>query len=172
MPSQRVSLQGKVKWFRPDKVNPWNKFEHVLYLTDKSLETFRELQTSTDRIGGVKNALKKDDDGYHVRIARPSSREVKGKVVGMSPPMVFDKDGTTPLKGVFVGNGSDVTTVVEVYQYGVPGSDGKKGRAMRWEATRVDNLIPYTEPGAELLADELKQSQDTNATPAASTGYF
>jgi hypothetical protein len=138
-----VFLSGKTKWFRPHMPNQWHKYEHQLYLSGEELEKFRKLQESTANTQGVKNQLKKDEDGYYVRLTRPASKEIKGKVVGFNPPLVYMADGVTPLVGVMVGNDSDVTTKLEKYRYPIPAQSGKYGIALRWLSTRVDNLVPF-----------------------------
>lgn len=141
-------FKGKCKWFRPNKLSDYNKWEHVLYLDEESLNVFKELKEGTDKIEGLRNKLQYDEDGYHVRISRPSNKNIKGKIVGFSPPIVLDREGI-PLRSMNVGNGSDVTTKVEVYNYPIPKGmqQGNKtlGTAMRWESTRIDNLIPFAE---------------------------
>lgn len=137
-------LHGKVKWFRPEKSDEWGKYSHILYPDEESIALLRSLQEDKDNVKGVKNVLKKDDDGYFIRIARKAQIEVKGKIVGMGPPMVLDKDGTTPIRNILVANGSDVTTKIEVYTYKIPGGDKTaRGTAIRWESSRIDELIPY-----------------------------
>lgn len=146
MPKEIVFLKGKCKWFRPNQPNQWNKWEHVLYPSTESLDVIRKLQENTEALEGIKNRLMKDDDGYYIRIGRKTKIEPRqGVPIPLFPPEIFDKDGKTHLKDVFVGNGSDITTKVDVYTYKVPTS-GKRGRALRWESTRVDNLIPYESP--------------------------
>lgn len=133
-----VYLKGKVKWFRHDQPNQWFKWAHVLYPDALSLEKLRDLQAE-----GVKNVIKKDEDGYFVQISRPTSITVRGQLVGMAPPQVTMEDGIRLLpEGKRVGNGSDVMTTVEVYEHRIPSSD-KKAKAMRWKATRIDNLVAY-----------------------------
>lgn len=141
MATDIVYLQGKVKWFRANQPDEWNKYKHVLYPNPESLEKIRDLQTSTSGVTGIKNILKKDEDGYCISISRPASKTIKGKVVGFAPPEVLEADGKTPLRNVLVGNGSDVTTKVEVYTHGTPG--GGRAKAMRWASSRIDNLVPY-----------------------------
>jgi hypothetical protein len=159
--SEFLFLQGKTKWFRPERVNEWGKWSHVIYPTQEGIDKIRELQAE-----GVKNVLKKDEDGYFVTIGRNSEirRKTDGagvKVVGMQPPEIVDKDGK-PLKGVAVGNGSDITTKVEVYQHSTPG--GGKAKAMRWVATRVDNLIPY-EPEKDKTWEEQLGTKNLDKQP-------
>ena len=132
-----VYLKGKVKNCRPHFVNKWNKYAAILYPCAESLEQIRDLQAE-----GIKNQLKKDEDGYYLWINRPASKEYQGRVKGFAPPEVLEADGKTPLRDVNIGNGSDVTMVMEVYGYNDP-SSGKKGKAMRWTAVKVDNLVPW-----------------------------
>lgn len=146
-----VNFQGKARWFKPQQPNQWNKWSHDLILTPESLETFRELQISqkdVDKltgkevtISGILNKLKKDEDGYYTTFSRPASKEYKGKIRGFEPPIVLQADGKTPLIGVLVGNGSDITTTCECYTYPAPG--GGYGRALRWYSSRIDNLVPF-----------------------------
>jgi hypothetical protein len=137
-------LQGKTKWFRPDTPNQWGKWEHVLYPDAKSLDIIRKLQEPTEALEGIKNILKKDDDGYFIRIGRKTKIEPRnGVAIPLRPPEVYDKDGKTPLRDVYVGNGSDITTKINVYTHNLPTNPKKRGRAVRWESTRIDNLIPY-----------------------------
>lgn len=162
MAAVEYALSGKVKWFRPKNPNEWGKWSHVLYPTKESLEIIRALQSTDSRgVRGIMNQLKMDDEGYYITIGRPLEINVRGKKMGMQPPKVFDgskasSDGSCPLlpDDVAVGNGSDVTTKIEVYEHKIPSGKGK-GKAMRWVSTRVDNLIPF-ERRDDLLPDEQK----------------
>lgn len=128
-------LSGRVDWYRPDVANKWNKWSHQLHPDAPSMEILRDLQAD-----GLKNMIKKDDDGYYLNVSRPVNKQTAtGKVIVFQPPETFDKDGV-PYKGA-VGNGSDVTTKIEVYTYSPPG--GAPSKAMRWVSTRIDNLIPF-----------------------------
>lgn len=139
MASKWIFLQGKAKWCRPHMVNQWGDYTMQLYLTPESLDTVRELQGK-----GLKNLIKKDEDGWNIRLKRPSQRTFGTQVRGFAPPDVFEGDGKTPLRGINIGNGSDVTCKVEVYQYTVPGSTPpQKAAAMRWAAIAVNNLVPF-----------------------------
>jgi len=138
-----VYLQGKTKWFRHSAPNQWGNWSHELYLDTPSLEKFRSLQESTEGVSGIKNQLRKDDDGYFVTLRRPAEKQLRtGQKRGFAPPEVFMADGVTPLRGVLVGNGSDVTTKIEVYQHFVPGGSGK-AKAIRWLSSKIDNLVPF-----------------------------
>lgn len=140
-----IFLRGKAKWFRPNSLNKFGKWSHQIYLDPASLDLVRELQTQ-----GVKNVISKDEDGYYINVGRQPEikvyTDVGPKIIAMEPPKVLD--GTKPTSSgdyePFVGNvgdGSDIVTKVAVYQHKTPG--GGKAKAMRWESTRIDNLVPW-----------------------------
>ena len=136
-------LTGKAKWYRSHaadmKFGDVPKWKHVLYLDQASVEKFRELQ-----LEGVKNHLKKDDDGYFVTIGRPTYiKRQDGSKITLDPPSTFDYAGM-PMHNTMVGNGSDVTTKIEVYSHKVPGTQ-KRAKAIRWLSTKVHNLVPFSE---------------------------
>lgn len=151
--TKQYYLSGKTKWFRHTAPDEWGKWQHVLYPNPASLEIIRELQAGSENVQGIKNQLKKDDDGYFLRIGRKTEEKFKGQLVGLAPPIVVDGSkplpdggGYAPITGP-IGNGSDVTTKVEVYKHKIPGSQGKYGTAMRWVSSRIDNLVPYEGKG-------------------------
>lgn len=80
MATEYVFLQGKVKWVRAHQPNEWQKWAMVLYPNAESLEKIRELQAE-----GLKNVIKKDEDGYHVSFSRPTSVLIRGKISGTTP---------------------------------------------------------------------------------------
>lgn len=130
-----VFLQGKAKFARLHLPDQWGNYKITLYLSNASYEKFKEL--------GVKNVVKKDEDGYFITLRRPLQKMMKGKVVGLAPPSTVDKTGI-PLRDVMIGNGSDVTVKLAYYSYNTP--QGEKGHAIRLEGVRVDNLVPYNPP--------------------------
>lgn len=87
----------------------------------------------------IRNHVRKDEDGTFMKISRP---QVKKRNVGadmvFEAPLVVDKDGKVITD--LIGNGSNVTVQVEVYDYA---HKGKPGRAIRLESVRVNELIPY-----------------------------
>lgn len=135
-----VFLEGKTMWFRHQAPNPWGKWAHVLYPVPASLEIIRDLQTSTEGVSGIKNELKKDDDGYFMTFSRPVDITRKdGTKVGLSPPLILDKDNQ-PYIGA-VGNGSKVITKLKVRIH--PTQSKGKARAVRWEGSRIEELVPF-----------------------------
>lgn len=135
--AESLILKGKCKWanrlFIPDI--EYKKWSLVLYPDTDSLEKIRDLQAE-----GMKNVLKKDEDGYHVAFSRPTEKVIRGKVVAFDPPTIVDFQ-EQPFAGP-IGNGSDVTVKLEVYQHSVPGTQ-KKAKAARVMSVRVDNLVPF-----------------------------
>jgi hypothetical protein len=133
--SEYIFIQGKIAWFRPKVPNKWNKWSVQIHPNDVGLEKIRDLQAQ-----GLKNQLKKDDDGYFLNVSRPVTKETAaGRILSFKPVEVFDADGK-PFDSP-VGNGTDATLKVEVYTHDTPG--GGKAKAMRWESARIDNLVPF-----------------------------
>lgn len=151
-----IFVQGKVSWFKAQTTNKWNKYSTQIHPTPKDLEVIRDLQAE-----GLKNVIKKDEDGYFVNFTRPVSKEFRsGKIITFAPPVVTDKDGVV-YDGP-VGNGSDATLTIEVYEFEPPG--GGKAKAARWVAARIDNLVPY-EPNRDMNSYEKEATQGLQAQP-------
>lgn len=159
MTTRYINLRGKTKWFRPDRLSQYNKWEHQLYPIPEDVDKILELKAQ-----GLKNNLRKDDEGYNINIGRPPELKVNGAVKALQPPVVtITKDGIElPYTGL-VGNGSDITTTVEVYNHRVPGSPGKKAVAWRWLSTRIDNLVPFQ--SEEMRPEEQKAVEHHSKTP-------
>ena len=133
--TEYVYIQGKVSWVKNKTTNKWNKYSVQIHPNPEGLEIVRDLQAA-----GLKNNLKKDDDGYFVNFTRPASKEFKsGKIQTYAPPELFDAEGKRYEGGV--GNGSDATLKIEVYEHDTPG--GGKAKAARWVSARIDHQIPW-----------------------------
>lgn len=127
MASKYYYLSGKAKWarlFTPD--DKYKNYKIDLALDDKSKEVFVD--------SGMTMQAKTQDDGIYVTFRRPEAKLIKNEMVKFDPPLVTDGDGNKV--EALVGNGSDVTIKVVVY-------DTVKGKGHRLEAVRVDKLIPY-----------------------------
>lgn len=135
MATEFIQVAGKLSWVKAQAPNQWGKWTVQLHPTPESLEKIRDLQAE-----GLKNIIKKDDDGYYVNFSRPTSVTIQGKVRGLEPPRILDKDGT-PSPHMNIGNGSDGVVQLEVYSHKTPG--GGTAKAARWDSVRVDNLIPF-----------------------------
>lgn len=162
--SQDIFIQGKGKWIRHDK--PDAKFSparwsHVQYPNAAGLEIIREMQAK-----GLKNQLKKDDDGYYIKWSRKTF--IKGRFgdVPLEPPKLFIKDengNPIPYNGGPLGNGTDLTTKLKFRTYKTP--SGGNGAAARWESSMIDNLVPY-EGGRDFTDDEAKSFKGLDEQPA------
>lgn len=140
--------KGKVKWCKPHAPDPWGNWKTDFYPIPEDLEKIKALKKTSDAgVNGIKNVIKKDEDGEFLALRRPQQKLMRGKVMGFTPPEVLDgattlPDGTNPpLRDQPIGNGTDATVKVLVYTHGTPG--GGQARAMRWESIRIDNLVPY-----------------------------
>lgn len=158
-----IDVHGKVSWVHAVAFNKFDCWSITLHPDAESLEVLRELQSK-----GLKNMMKKDDDGYYMQFRRDPSKLMRGKVVSFKSPRVIDKDGA-PMDGGRIGNGTDATVRLEVYTFKPPA--GGHAVAARWDSLRVLNLIPF-EPGrdypdaisvveAESLRDAPKPHWDT-----------
>lgn len=155
--SEYFYLKGKGKWVRPHVPDPWGNYKMVLYPDAASLDLIRKLSKPLDDgTLGIKNVISKDEDGEYITIKRPTEKNYGGQIKGFAPPEVVDANNL-PLRETNIGNGSDVTAKIVVYKHAIPGSKtgGPKGRACRWEALRVDNLVPYE--GKKDFTDEENQ---------------
>lgn len=107
-----------------------------IYPTKDSLELIREMQSD-----GLKNVLKKEEDGYFTRFRCPTHRERRdGTIWTFEPPIVVDMQNK-PMDGNRVGAGSDVTLKLEVYSHPTP--TGGTAIAARLVGVRVENLIEF-----------------------------
>lgn len=148
MSSELIDIQGKIKFVHAVNFNKYDKWSVVIYPTTQSLEVIRDLQAQ-----GIKNVMKKDEDGYFIQFSREPTKLMRGKVVAFAAPRVVDKDGVL-MDGNKIGWGSDATVRLEVYQHGTP--NGGKAKAARWDSLRIDNLVEWQAdkdlPAAEAAA--------------------
>lgn len=133
--TELVDVHGKIKFCHAVSFNKYDKWSVTLYPTKDSLEVIRDLQAQ-----GLKNVMKKDDDGYFIQFSREPTKLIRGKVVAFSAPKVIDREGK-PFDGNKIGWGSDATIRLEVYTHGTP--NGGKAKAARWDSVRIDNLVPF-----------------------------
>lgn len=133
-------VKGKASWFRLRQTNKWDKWSVTLHPVKDDLEKIREWQAE-----GVKNTIKKDDDGYFVTFTRPVKKETKtGKVLVFRPPYVLLWNEETKQKEPYegnVGNGSDVELELELYEHPTP--NGGKAKAIRLVGATIHNLVPF-----------------------------
>jgi hypothetical protein len=145
-------LQGKCMWARlNDPDVEYNTWSVRLYLTPDSYNKVMKLKEGTAGVDGILNEVKKDDEGYFITLRRPLTKEWGGKRQQLTPPILVDKDNQPFID--YIGNGSDITAKVTVYEYTKPFKKGK-GTAIRLEAVKVDNLVPYKKEQMSSFAQE------------------
>ena len=150
MPTELMFIRGKASWAFTNAPDPWGSYTITLHPNSDGLEKIRELQGQ-----GLKNVLKKDEDGWFIKFRRPQSKEIRGRVVPFTPPEVIMEENKQPLQGL-IGNGSDVTVKLEVYPHATPG--GGKAKAARFLGVMVHNLVPYVSK-----EEQYKQITDEDA---------
>lgn len=155
--TQRITVRGKCKWAHVTRLNRYDAWSLELWPIQEDLELIRDLQAQ-----GLKNVLKKDDDGYNIRFKREPKRDIRlrtgeVKTLIFAPPTVSMADGSPLPNGVSIGNGSDVSVILEVYPHGTPG--GGKAVAARLEGVKVDNLVPF-DPATDYETDEEREKID------------
>jgi hypothetical protein len=132
-----VYITGKCKWARTFNPDPtYNKWSITIWPANNAeLTKIHDLKAK-----GIRNELKKDDEGYYMTFSRPLKIQLRnGGVKAMTAPITLDKDGKALTE--LVGDGSDVTVKLDTY-----GGKGDYGKyfAARLDSIRVNNLIPYT----------------------------
>jgi hypothetical protein len=152
-------VQGKLSWakvVKPDSM--YDCWTVTIHPTPESLELIRDWQAE-----GMKNVLKKDEDGgYFTKFRCPTKRLRKdGTMWTFEAPKVVDADGA-PMDGRVIGNGTDGTLKLEVYEHGTPG--GGKAIAARLVGVRVDNLVPFN-PDEDYTDEEKKEVEGLRAQP-------
>lgn len=134
MATKEVLLSGKVKWaklFKPESYQSGPpKYSVVLYLDPPSRIVFDGLK--------LKNHVKSDADGEYITLRREHNPKVfDGRVIADGgPPEIVDTDGNAWDENKLIGNGSEVTMKIAVY-------DTKMGPGSRIVKIRVENLIEY-----------------------------
>jgi hypothetical protein len=132
MATKQVFLSGKTKFanfHQPDRFGYWSV---NLYLDDASKVEWAKLKQE-----GILNRLRKDEDGEFVTLRCPVEKKIRGVMTKMQPISLI-KDGI-PYLGM-IGNGSDVTCMITVYNYRKPITQ-EQGIAIRLGAVRIHNLV-------------------------------
>lgn len=151
-------VSGKLSWVRVVKPDlTYNCWTVTLHPDSESLERIREWQGD-----GLKNQIKKDEDGWNVKFRCNVSRERKdGSVWTFEAPKCVDKDGR-PMDGSTIGNGSAGTVKLEVYEHGTPG--GGKAIAARLVGVKIDDLVPFN-PDADYTEKEASETAELRSQP-------
>lgn len=156
--AKKVYLKGKAHYIRPyfrdtgENLDDDSEIKQKLMKTDgiytamielpfdnrdDAEEHLNSLGIPTNGLFG--NLLKRIDteDGKKVvyKVVRPHMEPNFDDPV-LGPPAVLDEENEPWNKEVLIGNGSDITVKLDVWK-------GTKATKIRWEAVRVDELVPY-----------------------------
>ena len=129
MSTKYIYLRGPVKWAQVRK--PDEKYQNYkvnVYLDEASKKVFNE--------AGLRLEAKQDEDGTYWTFRRPVEKLIKGEVVKFGPPKLLNADNTDFPDDALIGNGSDITVKIAVY-------DSIKGKAHRLETVRVESLVEF-----------------------------
>lgn len=161
-----VYVTGKLSWLTYENLDKYDKWSVVVHPNPESLEVLRDLQSQ-----GMKNNMKKDEDGYFMRFSRvPQKTTARGKTLVFKPPKVLDgtkpdgKGGFMPIEGIRIGNGSTGVVKINVYEHPTP--QGGKSVACRFESARIDDLVPF-EAARDFTDDEKANVQGLAEQPEA-----
>lgn len=153
-----VIVHGKVRWCFTRKLDQNGEWSTQFYPNAESLEIINGLIKD-----GIKNQLKKDDDGYYIRFRRHPQKQGKdGRIIQFDPPETLNADGTVCTD--IIGDGSDVTLRLEVYGGKSPFGGGTY-KAARLGGIKVQNLVPYVAATMAKDAHEMKNAQRLMAAP-------
>lgn len=134
-------ISGKAYWVKlsPGQEDPkYKRWGLDLYLDDAQAKVFKDWEAeSTLRDETTKFYVKESERPYWIKLYRSTVKLIKDKLVKFDPPALLGPDNK-PWTGGVIGNGSEVTCKVAVY-------DTAKGKGCRLEAVRVDVHVPYAE---------------------------
>ena len=107
-----------------------NRDDAEEYLNSKGIPT-------DGLMGNLLKRVKRDDGSVDIvyKVVRPHE-EPNFDEPYMGPPKVLGADNSEWDKEVLIGNGSKITVKLDVWV-------GTKSKKVRWEAVRVEELIPY-----------------------------
>lgn len=159
-----IDIHGKVKYIHAVNIGKYGYWDVVLYPDEASLNIINELKSQ-----GLKNHLKKDDDGYYMLFKREPQKVMRGVMVPFMAPKVVlhnpDKPSEPkPFDGNKVGYGSDVTARLEVYPYGGKGGVAP-GIACRWDSLKVNNLVEFNIDKSDWPEEEKENIKSLGASP-------
>ncbi len=157
-----TSVKGKCRWAHVTRLNRYDAWSIELWPIPEDLERIREWQAK-----GLKNTMRKDEEGYNLRFKRDPTKKItlrtgEIKHLTFTPPSVAMADGSPLPQGVSIGNGSDVTVLLEVYTHGTPG--GGSAVAARLEGVRVDKLVPF-DPSKDYTTEEKAKIDELMSQP-------
>lgn len=144
MATQYLSFRGKAHYCKPYEGQIDHGFEDKedghfanwntgLLLDEETLRVYRALALNQVKV----------KENNQVTFKRSEFKRDKGQLVPLGPPRVTLPEGIE--EGTAIGNGSDVTIGIEVYDYSYK---NRPGKAARWNSVVVHELVEYVKPEA------------------------
>lgn len=132
MASKTHFFTGKAYWAKLEEPDQKYKYWGInVALDDASKKEFKDsglqMETRTDKKEGFE----------YITFRRPTKKLIKDELVDFEKPVIVDKDNKVMVDRPLIGNGSEVTVKVLVY-------DSIKGKGHRLEGVRINKLIEYT----------------------------
>lgn len=151
MATQYISFRGKAHYCKPYEAQIDRGFE------DKDEGTFANWNTGLILDDATLIAYKalglnqvKIKEGNIVTFKRQEFKKdyKTGELEALGAPRVTIPDGA--VEGAAIGNGSDISVSIEVYDYQYK---NRPGRAARWNAVTVHELVEYAKPVAKPVGE-------------------
>lgn len=151
MATQYISFRGKAHYCKPYEAQIDRGFEDKdegrfanwntgLILDDQTLVAYNALNLSQVKV----------KEGNRVTFKRAEFKKDKdGNLEALGTPRVTLPDGAD--EGSAIGNGSDVSISIEVFDYTYK---NRPGRAARWNAVTVHELVEYVKPEPQAAVGE------------------
>ena len=128
-----VKIKGKFKWakvVKPEMFADRETWSVCVYPDPEEMDKVFALQKA-----GVKNQIKKDDDGYFIKYSKPTTIKTKAGVRAQTAPTAFHKGNSFT---DIIPNGSSGTVVLDTYSHKVP--TGGTAKAARLSSISIDEL--------------------------------
>lgn len=148
---------GTCKWAKvyvPDDRFPPPRYRVPLCLDADSRGRYNAL--------GLQMRPKIDSEGDElITFTRPVSRTFAGQERHFGPPKVIDSSGSL-VRDQLIGNGSNVTLEVTVYDYVF---NGRSGKGHRLETVKINNLVEYEREDPAVQSNTTSFMSPSNGKP-------
>jgi len=132
--NEDVLIKGTAKYAKLGNLDQWGKWSCAIYPDQESMVKIHKLISE-----GVKNKIRKDDDGYVITFSRPAKIKTKSKGEVDMAPVIVENDEGILLDTKFIEDGAEVTMKLETYGGKSPTGFGNY-KAARLLAIRVHGM--------------------------------
>lgn len=166
--TQYITVDGIAYWckpYHPDEFRGAVRWGVDLVVDEANEKKMKEY--------GIQKVVKKTENGNTVKLYRPTTKMMKGRLVHFTPPIIYDKDGGVLVayyddqnqfvrsydnadqkiikkgENVLIGNGSKIQVTLSIYPTSM-------GNGNRLESIKILDLIEYKAP--EVAEAEVAQN--------------